>query len=338
MAQIGFHCSHENHTPSDLLRYVQMAEDNGFEAAMCSDHFMPWRESGESGFAWSWLGAAMQATHFDFGMVCAPGQRYHPAIIAQAAATLGEMFPGRIWCALGSGQNLNEHITGGGWPAKPLRQQRLEECVQIIRALWMGETVTHRGLVTVDEAKIYTRPATAPRIYGAALSNESAAWVGGWADGIITTAKPAAEQGQFIDAFRRGGGAGKPMALQVLVAWDPDINRARQQAWERWRTNIHGARVQAELKTPADFDAVSSHVRPEDMDQMMRISTNLDDYVTWLQQDIDMGFERIYIFTAMRDQAPFIAAFGKHVLPHLKLNRATDGAQDGQPQGAPVVP
>ncbi len=154
----------------------------------------------------------------------APGQRYHPAIIAQAVATLDELFPARIWCALGSGQNLNEHITGGGWPAKPLRQKRLEECVQIMRQLWMGETVTQRGLVTVDEARLYTRPTTTPRIYGAALSNESAAWVGGWAEGIITTAKPVEEQAQFIDAFRRSGGAGKPMALQVLVAWDPDID------------------------------------------------------------------------------------------------------------------
>ncbi len=134
--RIAYHASHEQFDPHSLLEYAQLAESAGFQAAMCSDHFSPWSErQGNSGFAFSWLGAALQATHFSFGTVSAPGQRYHPAIVAQAAATLAQMYPGRFWLALGSGELLNEHITGDRWPAKEPRQQRLRECVDVMRAL-----------------------------------------------------------------------------------------------------------------------------------------------------------------------------------------------------------
>src|SRR3954463_9201074 len=156
MALIGYHCSHEQFPPSELLSLVSLAHGVGFRAAMCSDHFHPWSErQGQSGFAWSWLGAAMQATDLPFGVVNAPGQRYPPAVVAQAAATLAEMFPGRFWVALGTGQNLNEHITGHPWPSKPDRQARLRESVDVIRALWSGETVDHDGRwVRVVDAKL----------------------------------------------------------------------------------------------------------------------------------------------------------------------------------------
>ena len=144
MTVVGFHASHEQAHPADLLRAVQHAEEVGFDAAMCSDHFAPWSErQGHSGFAWSWLGAALATTSLPFGVVNAPGQRYHPAIIAQASATLAAMFPGRFWVALGSGEAVNEHITGDRWPSKPERQARLLECVEVIRALHAGVEVTH---------------------------------------------------------------------------------------------------------------------------------------------------------------------------------------------------
>ena len=136
MAAIGFHASHEQVSPSELLHAVRAAEAAGFACAMCSDHFSPWSErQGESGFAWSWLGAALQATSLPFGVVNAPGQRYHPAVIAQAAATLCELFPGRFWLALGTGEFSNEHITGEPWPDKRTRNARLAECVAVMRAL-----------------------------------------------------------------------------------------------------------------------------------------------------------------------------------------------------------
>jgi probable non-F420 flavinoid oxidoreductase len=286
---------------------------------MCSDHFHPWsEEQGESGFTWSWLGAALQSTGFSYGMVTAPGQRYHPALIAQAAATLCEMFPGRLWCAFGTGQFLNEHITGQPWPPKEDRKKRLLEAVEVIRALWAGETVTHRGFFTVEEAKLYTRPPQTPLILGAALSDETAEWVGSWADGIITTAKTPDDQKRFVEAFRRGGGAGKPMYLQALHAYGADYQEIERGAWQQWRTNIFGSAIQADLKTPMHFEAIAKHVKPEAMSSSVRISTKLDDHIRWLREDIALGFERIYLHNATTEQENFIKTFGSEVLPQLR--------------------
>jgi coenzyme F420-dependent glucose-6-phosphate dehydrogenase len=146
---IGYHASHEQFPPGELLKWTALAERAGFECGMCSDHFAPWSASqGESGFAWSWLGAAMARTSMSFGTVNAPGQRYHPAIVAQAAATLDAMFPDRFWIALGSGQLLNEGITGARWPTKQERNARLLESATIMRALWRGEMVSHSVVFT----------------------------------------------------------------------------------------------------------------------------------------------------------------------------------------------
>ena len=192
MARIGYHASHEQYSPGELLRLVQRADQAGFQSAMCSDHFHPWGENqGHSGFAWSWLGAALQATSLSFGVVTVPGGwRYNPAIIAQAAATLAEMFPGRFWIAPGSGELLNEGITGQRWPHKAERNARLREACDVIRALWKGEMVTHHGLVTVEAGKLYRLPKEPPKIVGAALSPETAEWMGEWADGLITVVGP----------------------------------------------------------------------------------------------------------------------------------------------------
>src|ERR687895_1095578 len=216
---IGYHASHEQLPPSALLGCVVAAEAAGFQAAMCSDHFAPWgSRQGNSGFVWSWLGAALQATGLGFGVVNAPGQRYHPAIVAQAAATLSELFPGRFWLALGSGEASNEHITGDRWPAKEERRARLGEAVSVIRALLAGETVSHDGLVKVDRARLWTLPAEPPKLVGAAVSPETAAWVGGWADGLVTINQSRDTLREVIDAFRGDGGEGKPLYLQVHLS------------------------------------------------------------------------------------------------------------------------
>src|SRR5687767_7871992 len=146
---IAYHASHEQFSPRELLRFAKLAERAGFEAIHSSDHFHPWSESqGQSGFAFAWLGAAMQATNLPFSAVCAPGQRYHPAIVAQAIATLCEMFPGRFHINLASGEALNESITGDKWLIKEERNARLKECADVIRQLLAGETVTHHGRIT----------------------------------------------------------------------------------------------------------------------------------------------------------------------------------------------
>jgi probable non-F420 flavinoid oxidoreductase len=318
MATIGYHASHEQYPPSELLRYVQLAEQAGFQAAMCSDHFHPWSErQAHSGFAWSWLGAAMHATALPFGLVNAPGQRYNPAIIAQAAATLSEMFGDRLWVAMGSGQALNEHITGEVWPTKAERNARLHEAVTIIRALWAGETVTHHGAFDVVEATLYTRPAVMPRIIGAAITPETAGWVAGWADGMITVCQSPEVMRQVVTRFREGGGQGKPMFLQAQHSYAPSEAVARQGAYEQWRTNIFPSAVLSDLRMPHQFDRAAEFVRPDDLDRSIRISSDLKLHAEWLQQYIAMGFDHIYIHNVNREQQQFIEAFGTHVLPSL---------------------
>jgi coenzyme F420-dependent glucose-6-phosphate dehydrogenase len=319
LRQIGYHASHEQHSPDALLDYVRSAEQAGFDAAMCSDHFHPWSDQqGQSGFAFAWLGAALQATGLSFGSVCAPGQRYNPAIVAQAAATLAVMYPDRYWIALGSGQNLNEHVTGDAWPIKEERNARLLEAVDVMRALWAGETVTHYGRFTVEEAHLYTRPERPPLVVGAAVTAETARWVGGWADALITISKPVDEMRAVIDAFREGGGADKPMFLQVQLSFAPTREEALQAAYEEWGTNIFDSPLLTDLRMPSDFEAAMKYVRPEDVVDAVRVSADPQEHIDWIAQDFELGFERVYLHNVQRDQHRFIDTFGTEVLPQLR--------------------
>lgn len=318
MIKIGYHASHEQFKPSALLKNVQLAEEAGFNASLSSDHFAPWSlDQGESGFAWSWLGAAMQATNLSFGIVNAPGQRYHPAIIAQAAATLSEMFPERFWVAMGSGQYINEQITGEPWPVKQDRNARLKECVDIIRALWAGETVTHHGLVKVEEAYLFTRPAVAPLIVGAAITEETARWVGGWADALITVSKPPKELKKMVDAFREGGGEGKPMYLKVQLSYAGDEKQALQGAHEQWRSNIFPSAVLSDLRTAKQLQQASMFVREQDLRDHVRISSEPDQHLEWLRQDLELGFTQLMLHNVNLQHERFIEVFGERVVPQL---------------------
>jgi coenzyme F420-dependent glucose-6-phosphate dehydrogenase len=306
---IGYHVSHEQFAPSELLRLAQRAERAGFGALLSSDHFHPWtRAQGQSGYAWSWLGAALATTKLACGVVTAPGQRYHPAIVAQALATLAEMFPGRIWAALGSGQALNESITGQVWPSKQRRNQRLLESAHVIRALLRGETVTHHGLVEVELATLFTRPASTPTLLAAA---------GSWADGLITTSRPRRELAALVAAFRAGGGDGKPMYLKVQLSYDPNEQRARAGAHAQWAANIFPSAVLADLRSPAQFEQLAAQVGPAELDAHVRVSSDLARHAAWLAEDLELGFSHVYLHNVNTAQAAFIEAFGEHVLPAL---------------------
>ena len=319
MARIGFHASHEQFPPSELLRLVQEAEHAGFDCAMSSDHFRPWGPTqGHSGFAWSWLGAALQATRLPFGVISAPGYRYHPAILAQAAATLCEMYPGRLWLTLGSGQRLNEDLTGVAWPEKAERNARLRECADIIRALLRGETVSHHGRVTLIEGRIYSLPKTAPLLLGAAVSEATAEFVGGWADGLLTVSGKPDQIHKVVEAFRRGGGEGKPLFMQVGLNWATSEEQALAGAHEQWRYNVLGGEVNWELRSPEHFDTATRHVRPEDMRDSLLISSDLNRYAEWLAEFIELGFEELQLHQVDRNQSGFIEAFGAKVLPQLR--------------------
>ena len=318
MTRFGYHASHEQYPPSELLECVTLAEAAGFEGAMCSDHFHPWTEvQGQSGFAWSWLGAALQATSLSFGTVNAPGGRYHPAIIAQAAATLAEMFPERFWFAVGSGEALNEAITGAAWPPKPERNARLKECADVMRALWRGETVTHFGRVRVQEARLYTRPATPPRLFAAAISEETAEFAGGWADGLMTLGAPRDSLERMLEAFRRGGGAGKPVHVQHTLSWALTDDAARRGAHEQWRFSALGGEVLPMLRTPAQFSAATQFVTADDVAQGVRVSADLGQHAAWLHDYVSLGVDAVYLFNVNREQRAFIDAFGARVLPQV---------------------
>jgi len=314
--RIGYHASHEQFAPSELLACVKLAQRAGFAAAKSSDHFHPWgEEQGQSGFAWSWLGAALEATSFPIGVISAPGWRYHPAILAQAAATLAEMYPGRFWLALGSGQALNEAITGMAWPPKPERNARLLECAEVIRALLNGERVTRRGQVHTVEAQLYTRPATPPPLYGAAVTPETAELVGGWSDGLLTVGADPKRVRGVADAFRRGGGGGKRLLVQVAVSWAESEAEALEQAHAQWRYNVLGGDVNWTLRTPAEFDTATRLVRPEDMRASVLVSADLERHAAWIAEYREIGCDEIYLHNVGTNQRAFIEAFGERVLP-----------------------
>jgi len=312
MFELGYHASHEQFTPANLLAHAQAAQRAGLRHAMCSDHFAPFsEEQGQSGFAWTWLGAAMQATEMTFGTVSAPGQRYHPAVLAQAAATTSALFPGRFWLALGTGENLNEHITGDMWPAKEVRKRRLLECVSVMRSLLAGETVTHDGLVRVHEAKLYTRPATPPPLLGAAVSAETAAWVATWADGMVTVNQPREKLTQVVRAFRDHGGAHKPMYLQVHLSLHPF--EALSLAHRAWRTGALEPPLRWDVHASAQFDLAASFVRPEDMHGCVRVSSTFEEQLALLQEDGELGFDRIYLHQVTPNQQLLLDAVAKHL-------------------------
>jgi probable non-F420 flavinoid oxidoreductase len=317
MTVFGFHASHEQIPPADLLTAVQRAEEVGFQAAMCSDHIAPWSAAqGESGFAWSWLGAAMQATSLSFGVVNAPGQRYHPAIVAHASATLQAMFPDRFWVALGSGEAVNERITGGGWPRKSIRNARLRECVDIIRALHAGEEVSHDGLVTVDRARLWSLPATPPPLIATSVSAETAAWSAEWADGAITINQPVEDLRAWVDAYRSAGGRG-PLALQVHLSYAGTDEEALQTAHDQWRANVLGPPLSWDIDSVEGFDTAGSFVRPEDLRSSVIVSADPDEHVRRLQEFVDLGFDRIYLHHVGKEQERFLDVFGERVLPRL---------------------
>lgn len=319
MTQIAYQASHEQFSPSELIKYVQLAEQAGFQAIASSDHFHPWsKRQGQSGFSFAWLGAAMQVTSLPYSMVCSPGQRYHPAIVAQAAATLCEMFPGRFDMALGSGEAINENITGDKWPAKQQRNDRLLECAQIMRQLFHGETVNHQGLVIVENAKLYTLPDQAPRLFCAAVTQATAAWAGSWAEGLITVHRPHEELKKVVQAFRNNGGAGKPVHLKVQLSYAPSKQEALEGAYDQWRTNIFQGTVLADLPTTGHYDAAAEFVKPEDLDQMIRISEKPEQHIQWLKQDISLDFERVILHNVNRNQETFIQTFGNEVLSALR--------------------
>ena len=316
--RLGFHASHEQIAPSRLLTDLEHAERAGFDMAMCSDHFGPWSaRQGHSGYAWAWLGAALARTDLELGCVSAPGQRYHPAVVAQKIATLGEMFPGRFWVALGSGEASNEHITGDRWPRKEVRTRRLEECVSVIRRLLDGEEVSHDGLVTVDRARLWERPSVPPRLIGPAVSVASAARVAAWADGLVTINQPIEVLRDIVSAYRDAGGRG-PLSLQVHLSWAPTAEEADAIAFDQWRSNVFTEPVNWDTETQQGFDVMAEHVDLEAVRGAVEVSHDLSWHRDRLAELAAVGFDDLYLHHVGQEQTAFLDTFGSEVLPALR--------------------
>ena len=317
MVLLGYHASHEQVPPSRLLAAVVRAESAGFDAAMCSDHLAPWGvRQGESGYAWSWLGAALASTSFSLGVVTAPGQRYHPVITAQAIATLEEMFPGRFWAALGSGEAVNEHVTGDPGPPNDRRNARLAESVQVIWRLLAGDEVSHDGEITVHRARVWSRPSDPPPLLGAAVTAETAGWVARWADGLATVAQPRDVLAKVVKAYTDAGGRG-PRVLQVHVALEDTPEAALAVLREQWRHAVIPGSLW-DVEQPEDFDTMAGD--PDD-DQLLNSALASDDASELADRVAELaglGFDRVYLHGVGTDQSAFLDRAERDLLPALR--------------------
>ncbi|MGA7671666.1 MAG: TIGR03557 family F420-dependent LLM class oxidoreductase [Nitrolancea sp.] len=324
--KFGFHLSTEEHPPADLVRYAQQGEASGFDFATMSDHFHPWLDSqGQSPFAWSVLGAVAQATtNLQVGTaVTCPIMRYRPEIIAQAAATTEVMMPGRFFLGLGTGENLNEHITGDHWPRVPQRREMLEEAVDVIRALWSGDLTSHHGkYYTVEDARIYTMPDDAPPIFIAASGPRSAELAGRIGDGLITIApKP-----KLLEEFENAGGKGKPSYCQMTMCWAKDMATARKTAYKYWRTSVVPGPLHPNLPLPSDFDAISKLSNEESLAGKIPMGPDPETYVKKIRERIDAGFDHVFLHQIGHEQDGFFEFISREVLPHVRRDLAGAGS------------
>jgi len=317
MVFIGFHASHEQLPPSTLLDAVVRAEQAGFDGAMCSDHLAPWSATqGESGYAWSWLGAALASTAFSLGVVTAPGQRYHPVITAQAVATLEEMFPGRFWAALGSGEAMNEHVTGDPWPPKSRRNERLAASVDAIRDLLAGREVTRDGPITVHRARIWSRPATPPPLFAAAVTSETAGWAAAWADGLVTVSQPREVLDDVVSAYRDAGGRG-PCILQAHIALEDSESAVTEVLREQWRhPAIPGSLW--DIEQPEEFDELAGDPTDEQLRRGAIASADPVEVAERVADLVSAGFERVYLHGVGTDQSAFLDRAERTLLPTLR--------------------
>ena len=326
MGMVGYAASFEQFHPTDLLTYSQQAEQAGFGAVMASDHFHPWVPSqGHSAFVWAWMGALGATTKLRFGTgVTPPGYRYHPAVLAQAAATLEAMYPGRFYLGLGAGEALNEHIVGEYWPEAPVRLERLMESIEIIQSLFTGKKVKHRGThFNVESARLYTMPAAPPPIYIATSGPVMAKRTGKFTDGLITVG--AADEkllmlvGKYEEGAREAGKdpATMPRIIQVKVAYADSVEAATEMAMREW-PNGGMAFPKADIRDPEDFEAMSKLVRAENFKNRVLMSPDLAEHTAHLQHFIDLGFTEVYVHHVGRNQKEFIKAYGQSVIPALR--------------------
>ena len=319
----------EQFGPQEVVGYTALAEQHGFSGCMAADHFQPWvPQQGQASFVWNVLAATGERTNGDLGPgVTCPSFRFHPALVAQAAATLEAMYPGRTWLGLGSGEALNEHVIAGYWPEAGERSLRMFEAVELINKLFKasvdGKDVKHKGqYFTMETTRLWTMPATPPPILVATAGPINAKKTGRFADGIITVGAPLEKIGGLFDRFAEGAReAGKDpdsmlKVLQLHLSWAQTDEQALANAVTEWPNG--GMKFgKADIRSPHDFAAIAALVRPEDFEGRMVISSDPDVHRANIQKFVDLGFDRVYLHNVGRNQAEWIEVFGREVLPKL---------------------
>jgi G6PDH family F420-dependent oxidoreductase len=326
MVSYGYSLMCELHGPNELLAQASRAEEAGFDFVTISDHFHPWlRSHHHSPYAWSVLGglAAQTGAIELVSLVTCPTIRYHPAIVAQKAATVATMSEGRFRLGVGAGENLNEHVVGQGWPPAHVRHEMLEEAIEIMRALWTGGYHKHEGkYYTVHDARIFTLPDEPPPLYVAGSGSESIALAARAGDGMIAT-QPSRE---LTQAYEQAAGAGKPKYGQLAVAVDDDERRARRVAHELFRFGLPGWKVQSELPNPVNFEAATAHVREEDVAEVVPCGIDVDRHVEAIEQWTDAGFDHVAI-VPLGDIDRFFEFWEQELQPRLESSMATTGGR-----------
>ncbi len=325
MAQIGYAAMLEQFHPRDLIGFCEKAEASGFSGVMAADHVQPWvPQQGQASFVWSFMAAAAEHTRGDIGPgVTCPSFRSHPAIIAQAAATMTAIYPGRFWLGLGSGEALNEHLVAAYWPEVAERINRMFESFELIRKLFSGKDVKHSGeYYKMETMRLWTMPEQPPPIYVATAGPVTAEKTGRFCDGIITVGAPEEKIGTVFERFEKGArAAGKDPSklqkiLQLHLSWAPTDEEAMRNALTEWPNG--GMKFpKADIRSPYDFEQMAKIVRPEDFKGRMLISSDADAHAREIQKFIDLGFDRVYLHNVGRNQLEWIDVFGKQVLPKL---------------------
>jgi len=319
---LGYKLSSEEQSPGDLVRYAQMAEDTGFTFALISDHFHPWTDrQGQSPFVWSVLGAIGQATRrlvVGTAVTC-PTVRIHPAIIAQAAATSAALMPGRFFLGVGTGENLNEHVVGQRWPETEIRQQRLEEAIEVIRLLWRGGNQSHRGrYFTVENARLYTLPDVLPPLVVAVGGMKSAQLAGRVGDGLIGT-DPARS---LLSAFDAAGGDGKPRYAEVTVCWAKDEASARRMAREHRPTSAMESSLSWELPLPMHFEAVSKLLTEDAVAESITCGPDPAKHLAAIRKYVEASYDHVCVHQVGKEQKGFFGFYEEEIPANLKTIRS----------------
>lgn len=318
MVAIGYSLMTEQRSPSDIVADAQLAEQAGFDFATISDHFHPWIEAqGHAGYAWSMLGAISQATSRlpVTTYVTAPIIRYNPAIVAQKAATMGVLMPGRFRLGLGTGENLNEHVAGLGFPSADVRQEMLNEAIQIIRKLWEGDTTTfHGSFYDVERARIFDLPSE-PIPIGVAAGGPEAAELAAEAGEFLISTSPDAD---LIAAYRNAGGVGQAVVGQLSICWGADEQAARTLAHKLSGWTVAGWRTQTELVGPESFQEIADQATEDQVAAAIPCGPALDKIVASVKKYVEAGFTEVAITQVGPDQAGFCDIFTSELAPKLR--------------------